>query len=383
MTVLSDASPAHLRAPAPLDARWRAAAEKTQTAALPEGRAVVSCPAPFGVGGLGRHLQEILGALTRGGRDAICLCEGGAHAGAPCQEVRLGPGARAGTALARPFHAWRMWAVSAAFDAAAARRLPVLENLIAFNGTALEQFAAARGAGAGSLCLMSANPHMRQLLRRHAAAHSQYPLERPWATRLEARNLREYAGADRIFVSSRYIWQSFLDQGYPEERLSLFPLTPDARFTPGAQAPPSSGSFDIVYVGALTVHKGVPLLIDAVRRLAFPDLRLVLIGGWKTRGMRRFICSHSAADPRISVAPGDPLPRLRAARLYVHPAYEEGFGYAPAEALACGVPVIASEDTGMKELIEPGRNGLVVPTGELDALTEAIAAAYRGEILGA
>ena len=79
--------------------------------------------------------------------------------------------------------------------------------------------------------------------------------------------------------------------------------------------------------------------------------------------------------------PGDPLPHLRSAALCVHPAYEDGFAYAPAEALAAGVPVIVSEDTGMKELIEPGRTGLILATGDLDALTEAIEAAYRGEVL--
>ncbi len=65
----------------------------------------------------------------------------------------------------------------------------------------------------------------------------------------------------------------------------------------------------------------------------------------------------------------------------MHPAYEDGFAYAPAEALACGVPVIVSEDTGMKELIDPGVTGMVLPTGDLGTLTETIEAAYRGEIL--
>jgi hypothetical protein len=39
--------------------------------------------------------------------------------------------------------------------------------------------------------------------------------------------------------------------------------------------------------------------------------------------------------------------------------------------------VLVSEDTGMKDLIDRGRNGLVLPTGDLNALTEAIDAAYR------
>jgi glycosyltransferase involved in cell wall biosynthesis len=130
------------------------------------------------------------------------------------------------------------------------------------------------------------------------------------------------------------------------------------------------------------VHKGVPLLLDAFSRLGYPDLRLVLVGGWKTREMRNFIGRACERDPRILVRPGDPLAHLQGARVYVHAAYEDGFAYAPAEALACGVPLLVSEDTGMKELIESERDGLVLPTGDREALTQALEAAYRGEILG-
>jgi glycosyltransferase involved in cell wall biosynthesis len=96
--------------------------------------------------------------------------------------------------------------------------------------------------------------------------------------------------------------------------------------------------------------------------------------------MRRFLQEAVAADSRISIGPGDPLPHLRRARLYAHPSYEDGFAYAPAEALACGVPVLVSEDTGMKDLLDSGVNGLVLPTGDRRSLTEAIDAAYHGEI---
>jgi glycosyltransferase involved in cell wall biosynthesis len=348
---------------------------------MPPGRVAVSCSAPFGAGGLGRHLQELVEALRRGGRETACVCEAGGSedAGVPCTEVRASAQWSAGAKLARFFPAWRMWLVSAGFDSEAARRLPAAEHLIAFNGTAVAQLAAAGKAGFASRRLVSATPHMRRVLRQDAIAHERHPLERPWATRLLGRNLREYAAVEEIYVSSRYSLESFLDEGFSEDRVALFPLTPEARFKP-APAAPAGDTFDVVYAGALTVNKGVPLLIEAVRRLGYADLRLVLVGGWKSRGMRRFIQAACAADPRISVRWGDPLTRLQAARLYVHPSYYDGFAYAPAEALACGVPVLASEDTGMKDLIGSEREGLVLPTGELDALTEAIAAAYRGEI---
>jgi glycosyltransferase involved in cell wall biosynthesis len=97
--------------------------------------------------------------------------------------------------------------------------------------------------------------------------------------------------------------------------------------------------------------------------------------------MRTFVTRACAADPRIQLAPGDPLERLRGASLYVHPTYSDGFGYAPVEAMACGVPVLVSEDAGMKDLVEEGGRGAVLPTGDLEALVEAITASYRGELL--
>jgi glycosyltransferase involved in cell wall biosynthesis len=360
----------------------RESAERAQQAALPAGRVVVSCSAPLGSGGLGRHLSEIVEALERSAQRPTCVCAS-TRSSDPRPPRHLAGVPYLADLLARSSApvspAIRTRAVMAEFDAYAAERLAPADHLIAFNGQALRQLSAARQAGYSSTSLVSANSHLRRVLRQHARARRQYPLEGSWAGHLLRRNLQEYHRADRILVASRYIRESFLEEGFPDELMSDFPLTPHPRFEPGGEHE-AAGSFDIVYVGSLTVHKGVPLLIDAVRRLAHADIRLRLVGGWGTRGMRRFLQSACAADRRISIAPGDPLPHLQSARLCVHPAYEDGFGYAAAEALACGVPVIVSEDTGMKDLIEPGA-GLILPTGDLAALTDAIDAAYRGEIL--
>ncbi|HSZ70326.1 MAG TPA: glycosyltransferase family 4 protein [Solirubrobacteraceae bacterium] len=422
-----------------LAARRRAAAQAAQEAALPSGRVVVTCDAPFGGGGLGRHLQEIVHALERRGSASSYICgsaavafDGGAEPGSRADAVRPRSSWRTASLapLARVSPGWRLWRARVEFDAGCARALPRAAHLIAFNRQALAQFRAARGLGYESVELMAGSPHVRRVARQHARALSQYPLERSFGTLILPRHLAEYARADRIHVACRYTWESFLEHGVPEQRLALFPLTPDPRYRPAGmaaaaeecevlrRAPAAEGSelargeaegdgcevarreaegdgcevarreaggdrFDVLYIGSLSVAKGVPLLIDAVRCLPFPDLRLLLVGNWKSRGMRRFVEAARLADPRIVVCPGDPLGHLQRARLCVHPSFEDGFAYAPAEALACGVPVLVSEDTGMKELVDPGRTGMVLPTGDRDALSEAIVAAYRGEVLGA
>jgi glycosyltransferase involved in cell wall biosynthesis len=368
-----------------LSASRRAEREAGQERIVPEGQTVVTCAAPFGSGGLGRHLKELVEAIDRRGPPARCVCRPAlAHtspSGNPLhEEVRVPAGFAPLGRLTRLSPSWSLLRRSAAFDGYVAQRLPTAEHLIAFNGQALKQLEAAKRAGYRSASLLSANSHMRRVIRQHAKAHQLYPLERSWATHLLRRNLSEYQSADRIYVGSRYTWESFVEEGYPEEALSLFPFVPDPRYTPDS-LPRAGETFDVVFVGRLSVDKGVPLLVDAVRRLAHQDLRLVLVGGWSSRGMRRFLQEATAADARITVGPGDPLPHLRRAALCAHPSYEDGFAYAPAEALACSVPVLVTEDTGMKELVDPGVNGLILPTGDLSSLVEAIDACYQGEIL--
>jgi glycosyltransferase involved in cell wall biosynthesis len=361
---------------------WRATVEREQEAVLPPGALVVTCGAPLGHGGLGRHLEEILDASERADGPSVGICTAvppGRDAGS-CQTLRM-PGLAIAHSLPpmRFSPAGRTWTGSVAFDIYAARHLPLAEHLIAFNGQALRQMRRFGGRGGTSVALVSANSHLRRVARQHARAHARYGLERSWASLLVGRNCAEYRHAERIYVSSRYVWESFVEEGVSEDVLSLFPLSPNPRYTPAVGGSEAS-TFDVVYVGSLTVAKGVPLLLDAFRRIAHGDMRLVLVGGWSTRAMRRFVEEACTRDRRIKVCPGDPLPHIRRARLCVHPSYEDGFAYAPAEALACGVPVIVSEDTGMKELIDRGRSGHVLPTGDSVALTEAMNAAYNGEL---
>src|SRR5262249_12415701 len=113
--------------------------------------------------------------------------------------------------------------------------------------------------------------------------------------------------------------------------------------------------------------------LEAFHQLADPQAELVLVGGSGSRGMRRHLDACRRRDPRIRVCPGDPLPHLWRADVLVHPSYQDGFGYSPMEALACGVPVVVTDQTGMKEHAREAFNGSVVPAGDIAALAERLA----------
>jgi glycosyltransferase involved in cell wall biosynthesis len=340
---------------------------------------VLACSAPFGSGGLGRVLREAADGVIAGG-DPFHIFAGGVGAGGSALGSALTvvqpavPGLLAPLPPIRFMPGLQQLLVFDCFDRSVARALDrPPSTMVAFSGQALHTFRRARALGCEQLELISPTAHLAHVWRQHRRARARYPIEGDW---LNARHLdkglEEYELADVIYVPSAYARESFEREGVPAAKLRLAPLRADSRFEAVDRRERPDATFRVVYTGALTVVKGVPLLVDAFRALNDPDAELILVGHTGTRGMRRFVVDACAADRRISLAPGDPLPHLRTADLYVHPSYQDGFAYAVAEALACGVPVVVTEDTGAKELVTPGMNGAVISTDDPDALRLAI-----------
>lgn len=333
----------------------------------------ISCGTPFGFGGLGRHLLEFV-EDARARQELACYFTSHAPPGDP--DARVIPLEYVGWLLLltplRFSPGWQNFIQPDAFDRAVAARLTAGHTFVGFSGHALRSFRRARRLGYQRLELMSPTPHVDHVMRQSERSLAQYPgIETNWLNAANQRKaLREYELADRIYVGSEYSRQSFLAAGVPAEKLARFVFRPDPRYQAPAQRV-DDGVFRVVYVGLVTVLKGIPVLLDAFSRLP-GRAELWLIGGSTTRGMRRYLSDWQRRDPRVHVAPGDPLPHLQRASVCVHPSYQDGFAYAPMEAMACGVPAIVTEDTGMKEYIRSGINGDVVPTGDWQALLERL-----------
>ena len=211
------------------------------------GRVVVSCPAPFGVGGLGRHLHEIADALARGARQPRMHLRP--------RRPRRPAGAFRGRPPRRPAVSGRALALSrplARLGACAPeRRLRLRRGASAAGRRASDRRSTAprwrslpqparRRPPRSSLCRR--NLALAPPAGPHARAHRQYPLEGPWATRAARAQPREYAPAERIYVASRYAWRVLHRGGLRRGAPGAFPLTPDPRFEPAAARPPGDTS---------------------------------------------------------------------------------------------------------------------------------------------
>lgn len=157
----------------------------------------------------------------------------------------------------------------------------------------------------------------------------------------------------------------------------FFPSSkPEAR----AQLGIAQGDELILFVGRLVALKGVRELLSAFEQLAAsrPRLRMVLAGTGDLKPEIAAFLQRTALQERIQIVglcPPEQVARwINAADLVCLPSYSEGCPNTVIEALACGRPVVTTAVGGVPELITPD-NGLLVPSGDIRALTQALDAA--------
>ena len=142
-----------------------------------------------------------------------------------------------------------------------------------------------------------------------------------------------------------------------------------------------SGCFVIGHVGALVDrHKGQSTLIDSVRLLGdLEDLRVLLVGDGEDRD--RFQRAAQGLPVDFAGHVTDVGSYLATMRIFVFPSNNEGLGSILIDAMAFGLPVIATAVGGIPELVEDGVNGLLVDPGRPDALADAIRRLYQDPTL--
>lgn len=334
---------------------------------------ILSCNAPYNEGGLGKILA-VLVEEARSGEKLDCYYTSRKKFNDPLgREVSLKRFRWLFRApLVRDSLGWKEFLAADLFDRVVARRLTPAGSFRGFSGRAQHSFIRARQLEHKLVVLESPTSHIGHVRRQHHLAKQLFPFEKSWLNKAQYEKcLREYEMADLIYVISEYARQTFLEASIPESKLRRRVVTVESRFAPPIRTHPSD-SFTIVYVGRLQTTKGLQVLLEAFKRLPDKDAELILVGGYGTNSMEKYLRRRLTADRRIKLRPGDPLPYLHRANVVVHPSFEDGLGFAPLEALACGVPVIVTEDTGMKEYVVNGRNGYVLPTGDIDALVEQL-----------
>ena len=362
-------------------------------------QAIVACPGPLGIFEQSLALQEAgaLGSMATGfysnmegwplrtlppqGRFRRHLLKRH-HPGLDPGKVRMRPLTTVRPELARRIigtgarYDRLVFRANHSFDRWVAANIERFGNLaIGYESSSLHTFTAAERRGlprilyqpiATAECALEIlgeearrNPHLAGTLR-----YNYFPAAE-LARRREERSL-----ADAVFCASSFTRDSLVTRGVDERRIRVIPYGVDQEvFRPDKR---KFDRFSVIWAGSFTQTKGIGYLLEALVRQPVPDAELVLAG------------YPSGEDPvrsfedRIHVRRVGHLTRPELAAImgrchaHVFPSLLDGFGRNIIEAMASGLPVIATPHSAAPDLIEDGVTGFVVPIQDVDAICERL-----------
>lgn len=226
----------------------------------------------------------------------------------------------------------------------------------------------AKAGGAKIVCdVRQEHPaFQRRILEEEAALFGLTP--RITGSTYERRVLEEFELADYIVVPSGHARRTYIEQGFPAEKLLLMPYGVDIEHFQKTEK--TDDVFRVIYAGSLTVRKGPQYLLEAFSRMPRKNTELVLVGPLdpafqpvlsRYEGMFRYLGSV----PKVTLAG-----LYSSSSLFVLPSLADSYSLATLEAMACGLPVIVSRNTGAADALEHGREGYVVPIRDAGAIQE-------------
>ncbi len=264
------------------------------------------------------------------------------------------------------------------FDGLVARILAREEPaaVLCFNDCAQKTFRRAKSLNV--LCILDQTiAHVRTALRLESEEGDRFSdfAEGPRAEAVEwivARSSAELSLADLVLAGSEYVKTSLIEQGVDPARVVVMPYGVDTeRFRPARR--PADGAFRLLFVGQINRRKGIQYLLEAVKQLKLSGMELVLVGN--PAGAEKGLARYRDYFTHVPNMPHDEVHTVfQRGDVFVYPSLHEGSALAIYEALASGLAVITTPNSG--SVVRDGIDGFIVPIRDVEALKEKILLLY-------
>lgn len=192
--------------------------------------------------------------------------------------------------------------------------------------------------------------------------------------RLTPRIVAEYEIADRICVPNSFVARTFEHHGTPASKLAINPYGVDVDFWRPVEprTPPQSRKFTVIFAGQFMLRKGASYLLEAWRRIGLRDAELWIAGPIFDEARHVL----SSLPENVKLLGNKTHSELRKLYLdcdaYILPSLEEGMARATLEAMAAGLPVIVTEETGVGDIVRDGEDGWLITSKSVDSISNAL-----------
>ncbi|SRR5579883_210518 len=266
------------------------------------------------------------------------------------------------------------------YDRKAATHIPNSDLFVGWAGQSLFQLREAKARGAKTI-IERGSTHIAEQFRLIEEERKKFgvasPVRSRWERLIEEKQIKEYHETDYIMVPSEFARQSFLARGFAPDKILQVRYGVDLSLFSPPKEKVKSDIPTFLFVGAIGFQKGIPYLLEAIRLLRSKGykFRFKLIGrfeldfkSWIDRSDLR-----SQIDEHIPFVSNSELAsHFYNADALTLSSVQEGLALVIAEAMACGLPIIATENTGAREFIGTSDSGIIVRAGDQEALASAM-----------
>lgn len=193
------------------------------------------------------------------------------------------------------------------------------------------------------------------------------------------RELLEYELADYISLPSSFAKRTFVENGVPSEKLIVNPYGVD--LSEFKQIKKEDSKFRLIFAGGGTFRKGYHYLLKAFHELDLKNCELWHMGKVSSE-MQPFLNRYKNKNWILKGhVPQDQLHKFYSqGDVFILPSIEDGYGMVLLQAMACGLPIIATHNTGGVDLVtNDGQEGFIVPIRDVNALKEKILFLYNNK----
>jgi glycosyltransferase involved in cell wall biosynthesis len=193
----------------------------------------------------------------------------------------------------------------------------------------------------------------------------------PTPEKIVTRELKEAENADYILCPSAHVAQSFIINGFPKEKCVIIPFGVNMElFKPSNK---QKGSFSIIMVGSIGVRKGLIYLFKALEILNTKHPVNCTLIGKVEHDFKPIFEKYCHLFQHIEQVPHHDLVKYyEQASVFVLPSLDEGMAYVQLEAMACGLPVICTPNSGGDSVIQNGIDGFIIPIRDPASLADKI-----------
>jgi glycosyltransferase involved in cell wall biosynthesis len=264
------------------------------------------------------------------------------------------------------------------FDRLAAKRIGNPDIVVGGSSVFLHTLRAAAARGIATVVEHGSSHILYQdeILKEEYEAYGvpMLPYLRPHP-RIVEKELAEYEEADAIAIPSLYVKRTFLERGIPEKKIIHVPYGVDLAAFRKVQK--TDDVFRVIFVGGMTLRKGVHYLLQAFSELKLKNAELLLVGTMNEE-MAPFFKKYEGVFRYAGHVPQKELYKQYSnASVFVLASIEEGLAMVQPQAMACGLPVIATTNTGGEDIIRDGVDGFIIPIRSVEALKEKILWMYE------